>query len=317
MEYFFVGLVLITVLSLLYAIGELVNPSRNELNWYLIISFISLSILSFHGVLFLTGGIQKFPLLLGCYIPFILLLGPFFSLFMMKRLKLPISFSLRLHLIPSVIAIFLLIIFHSDGGERANRIIFMSSEKSIESKEFPFLGLFNLHFLFYIFFVGRGIFQTIGLKEIKEKLSLRLTLIMLFLTSVTSILSLAGFVFRDTRLLVLSIFLLFIFLCLLYLIRIRFPDFFKELEVIVQQGKYQNSRLKGRDLKQIQNDLNNLMLIDKVYCEENISLAILAEELGLSIHQLSEYFKVLLVISMNFEFEMLSNCYLARGRLPF
>ena len=64
--------------------------------------------------------------------------------------------------------------------------------------------------------------------------------------------------------------------------------------MIVRQGKYQNSRLKGQDLAQIQTDLNKLMSIEKMYCDEDISLAILASEVGLSIHQLSEYFNQVL-----------------------
>ena len=294
MEIFLIGLVLISVLSILYAFGEFVSPSRNELNWYLIISFISLAILSSHGALFLTSGLQKFPLLLGCYIPFILLLGPFFSLFMMKRLKLPISFPLWMHLIPSVVSICLLFLFHSDGGEHANRIILLPIEKSIESKEFPFLGLLNLPYLFYIIHAGGRILQTIELERIKKETSLRLIIILLSLTFITSTLSLFGFLFREVRLLALSLFLLILFLFLIYLIQRGFSEFFTELEVIVRQGKYQNSRLKGQDLAQIQTDLNKLMSIEKMYCDEDISLAILASEVGLSIHQLSEYFNQVL-----------------------
>ena len=148
--------------------------------------------------------------------------------------------------------------------------------------------------MFYIIHAGGRILQTIELERIKKETSLRLIIILLSLTFITSTLSLFGFLFREVRLLALSLFLLILFLFLIYLIQRGFSEFFTELEVIVRQGKYQNSRLKGQDLAQIQTDLNKLMSIEKMYCDEDISLAILASEVGLSIHQLSEYFNQVL-----------------------
>ncbi|PPE74701.1 AraC family transcriptional regulator [Solimonas fluminis] len=51
---------------------------------------------------------------------------------------------------------------------------------------------------------------------------------------------------------------------------------------------YANSTLKGVDVEGRLEALNSLMTRDKLYCNENLSLALLAEAMNLSAHQLSE-----------------------------
>lgn len=290
MDFFLAELILISILSVLFVLGEFASLFKNKLNWYLIISFVSLTMLSLNGIFFITGLLRNFSFLLGSYIPFIFLLGPFFTLFLRTRLQLSSFKSIWIHLIPAGVSILSLILFHIYNGSFINQILTTPLENLINSKEFPLLGLLNLHFIIYLIIVGFDFFNSIELTSIQNERSLRLTLILLIHTFLISFLLLIGFILRNIKVLEFSLLLLIIFLLLIYLIQRGFPEFFQELEIIIRQTKYKNSRLKRADLSQIQNNLNQLMIEEKIYCEDDISISILAKELGLTIHQLSEYF---------------------------
>ena len=297
MQIFLISLLMVSILSLLYSIGEILSFSRNKFSWMLSIALVSIFIMSLHAYLLFTGIILEFPFLLGWYIPFNLLIGPFFSRYAAQRLKLPFLTKLFPHVIPAIISILGLILFHLDGSLYAKENILATMKSPTASREFPYLGFLNLHFLVYVFISGRKILSSIGYRKgIEEKYS-RIMLFILLMASMVSLFSLIGFLFRSIVFLEVSIFLLIMILIGIYFLRIREPEFFGELEKIVRKGRYSKSRLKDHDLKNIQSELEQLMENDKIYCEEDISLKSLATELGLSQHQLSEFFNDFLKIN--------------------
>lgn len=290
MQLFLVSLILVSTLSLLYGMGELISSSRKKFGWLLSAAFISIFIMSLHAYFLFTGILLQFPFLLGWYIPFNLLVGPFFSLYATQRLKISNPTKLLPHLIPALISFLLLILFHSDGNIRAIENIELTMKSPTSTKEFPFLGLLNLHFLAYTFFSGWKILNSIGYRKGINEDTCRLMLIILIFTALISTFSFLGFLLRSIILLEVSVLMLNVFLIGLYFIRLRVPEFFGELEKIVRKGKYEKSRLKEYDLKNIKTELDQLIHTDKIYCDEDISLQSLATELGLSQHQLSEFF---------------------------
>lgn len=68
---------------------------------------------------------------------------------------------------------------------------------------------------------------------------------------------------------------------------IIFPELLSDIADITEMA-YSNSTLGGLDVKSIEVSLEKLMSEDKVYQNENLSLSILAEMLGVTSHQLSE-----------------------------
>ncbi|PJZ64708.1 AraC family transcriptional regulator [Leptospira wolffii] len=79
-------------------------------------------------------------------------------------------------------------------------------------------------------------------------------------------------------------------LCLAYLIGHKRPAFFQTLQEVVEatRQKYARSLLSGVNRNALQENLKQLMERDKLYRDEKLSLADLADELALSTHQVSE-----------------------------
>jgi AraC-like DNA-binding protein len=69
---------------------------------------------------------------------------------------------------------------------------------------------------------------------------------------------------------------------------IVFPNVLSEIDVVVRLG-YANSTLTNVDIERCKEKLNQLMSTSKVYQNENLSLAMLADTMQISTHQLSEF----------------------------
>jgi len=78
---------------------------------------------------------------------------------------------------------------------------------------------------------------------------------------------------------------------------IIFPELLKELAEVVTMS-YASSTLTDIDVEEKIQKLDKLMIVEKMYQNENLNLAMVAEELGLSPHQLSELVNV--TFAMNF-----------------
>lgn len=72
-----------------------------------------------------------------------------------------------------------------------------------------------------------------------------------------------------------------------HLVQRRKPDFFHLITEV--HTAYRNSRLSGVDLESLSSRLTRLMQVEKVYRQEDLTLAALAAELDISTYQLSEF----------------------------
>ncbi len=89
-----------------------------------------------------------------------------------------------------------------------------------------------------------------------------------------------------------SCFAVSIFLIILYLIGQRNFGYLHILKLEAEKVKYAQSQLGSVNLELIDKKLNGLLLEKKIYCDENLNLKILAEEVKLTPHQLSEFINV-------------------------
>ncbi|MDX1957732.1 MAG: helix-turn-helix domain-containing protein [Leptospiraceae bacterium] len=291
---FQVEFAIIAFLSLLFAIGEILVPIPKILNWLLFVAFGALSVMASHAYFLFSGTLLSFPFLIGSYIPFVFILGPLFARFIFLRLNIPIKTKLWIHLIPFFLSMLAIILFNSDGGNRIKEILLSSIYNSDNYDGFSNLGYLNLHILIYMIHCGWRIFWPISENIFIEERLFRLSFLLLLFVMGITILSFLGFFFQNKNLLTASNFLLIFFLMMIYFFKQRYPSYFTDLEIYLSQKKYKNSRLKGLDLLKIKNELEQLMIIDKIYCEETVSLTILANQMSITSHQLSEYFNDIL-----------------------
>ncbi len=75
---------------------------------------------------------------------------------------------------------------------------------------------------------------------------------------------------------------------LLFWAGVRFPRYFQQMHQAVARGRYERSRLGGVDTPAIVARLRELMELEHLYADEDLSLAGLAAEVRITPHQLSE-----------------------------
>lgn len=104
---------------------------------------------------------------------------------------------------------------------------------------------------------------------------------------VVSLLGILGILF-DPFFLRLALLIVSLVVCLIYYVRRKFFEFPEIVKTDLLNAKYANSRLVGMDLEPILQRMKSLFENDKIHRREDITLALLAEELSLTGHQLSE-----------------------------
>jgi AraC-like DNA-binding protein len=124
-----------------------------------------------------------------------------------------------------------------------------------------------------------------GIRLLMQKkyfLGYNLLLISLFFIIYSAILSDKSLVLRWTVLLVT------ILLILSYYLEKKHADFFLEMQKDASAARYAKSMLRGIDTGAVIERLQELMELEKIYCDADLSLQKLSALLGITPHQLSE-----------------------------
>ena len=136
-------------------------------------------------------------------------------------------------------------------------------------------------------FTGITIIKSISLDSIRNEKSIRLFLFEIACISVGMGVTAAGYVIRNKEMAVDGILILIV----LALIAFIFTDYhehaYQEIGQVVD--RYRKSRLEGVDIRKLEQAIENKMSQDKLFTEEGLTLAGLAEKLGIKSYQLSEY----------------------------
>jgi hypothetical protein len=74
----------------------------------------------------------------------------------------------------------------------------------------------------------------------------------------------------------------------LYLFSQRNPDYSKLLKSEIKKRQYEKSKIKDLDISAVLHNLSNMMENEKAFASEDITIGIVADELGITVHQLSE-----------------------------
>jgi AraC-like DNA-binding protein len=123
--------------------------------------------------------------------------------------------------------------------------------------------------------------------------------------SLAQIFDLLAVISNKTIFIMLSSVLISLTIIFLFLISFKYPDFYQTAQRAVQKQKAKRSYLQGLNLDQIEADLETLMTKNQMFLEENLSLPQLADCMGISRHQLSQF----LNSRLNKNFKMFVNEY--------
>lgn len=288
-----------SALAVLFALGEFFSLKSSK-NWYLGAIFLFVSIFLLQSFLWSSGLIKLYPHLLHLHLPTTVLIGAFLERYLVLMWENQFE-SFRKFLIKSLLSILV--------ATFSIPLYLMSTEEKLYYIEnsftsgIPFhsklvvLSIISVLFYFFLNILLRfkKLFRSSTLYSSK---TLQLILAILLLGFIAIIIG-GIFALRGSPIgMETNGFLIGFFLIALYIIRLRNPEIFKEVRMIVEEEKkYKNSQLKSIDLKHVAEKLTNLLELEKIYRQEDLNLSELASRIGISNHQLSEYLNHELKIS--------------------
>ncbi len=138
---------------------------------------------------------------------------------------------------------------------------------------------------------------------IKKKFSVKanqITLVFIVMVLLIAILLLYAFIARNItmgRFIMTLMILPFLFIMLVGNLN---PELIELITSAVRKNIYERSLIRGLDTDALKSRLDDLMIVDKVYCDEDLTLKRLADMLSISPHQLSEFLNKHLNISFNY-----------------
>ncbi|TGK79133.1 AraC family transcriptional regulator [Leptospira noumeaensis] len=251
--------------------------------------FLSLAILQLHIYLELTKEITFDSIFYGIHIPALLLVGPLSYLFFEEMSGGEMNTVNLIHFLPSFLCLFYVFLFRPLG----NIILINSFGFRIQPDSlyvdsiFSLLGLSVLSILGYIsFFLIRVIRWRFNFKEKIQKTFWPFLYFLLF-----SLFVVASFVFAQLFYMPLFLFACFtltLLLILLLVLKMNHKEFILKFKLETRLARYQESRVKGIDVSQILQRLEDLMNLNQLYLNDSLTLASLAKHLDLNSHQLSE-----------------------------
>lgn len=277
-------------LCLLYAITDLLNP-RRRLATQLQAGFtFCIAIIFLHNFFQEAHLLSRFPILFSWTLPAVIFFAPLFYHFLIQSLQLEEFKKKRLilELMPGLLVLALTILVHPEFFNILDRPADAVKRNVAQNRLFVILSAFYV-FCYGTYFIFR-VAKALTLKNIRQESSIQI-----FIGFAVSVLLGASFTlfvwFSENAMLLTYQFIpqALLIICW-HIIRVNYPYFFDDLQIIVHREKYKKSQLSQINVDEIENQLKHLMQTDYAYRDESLSLGGLATMLGISRHQLSEFF---------------------------
>ncbi|TGJ98493.1 AraC family transcriptional regulator [Leptospira langatensis] len=283
-------------LGILMSLGQLVMEKKTSLNRLLALLFFQMGLLQACFLLLVSGEYREFPRISLAELPLIASTGPI--LFGIHRVSQDqdsdkngfLGLSNKHLVLPILVwIVYLAAISILPVSYMVDKItLFMTQTGWNEGEILLLLPLLNLGF--YIWLIIWGSWDLFRWEILQEEWTARILLFMVIATFANMAFG-AFFLASKSPLSLLGCSAMMgLSLCLAYLIGHKRPAFFQTLQEVSEAArqKYTRSLLLGVDRNALRENLKQLMERDKLYRDEELSLADLADELALSTHQVSE-----------------------------
>ncbi len=271
---------------------------------YIIMAYLfCVSIWQLYYGLTLSKIILSYPHLAYVHIPFYFFTAPLLYFFFRILIRSNFQFKLitLIHFVPGVVAFFCLLPFYLDTADKklefllSFRVTGNMSNLSTVYSTLILLAVISMSIYAFVFiFKCMPLFA--GKKIIIEKITF-ISLIIIVLNYLIIIIYIITFILRRYFALD-SYYFDFIFqiisvamsaqIYLFLVMKTRYPDFVTKINEEAERIRYVNSRIAGLDVDKVVSELINLMEMEKAFCDEDMTLASLAEELSITPYQLSQ-----------------------------
>jgi AraC-like DNA-binding protein len=233
----------------------------------------------------------------------------FFSCWLLNHLYLPIYYIFG----PAIYLVTLCFLGKYDGTSRKKFLLFLpaiiifASEilaysiypALFEQKPIDFFLTDRMHLFDWIVYTGFSfnavffaitaymIFKSISMDSIRKERSIRLFLFEIAFICIGMGITASGYIIRNKDLAADGILSLIILAVIAFIFTQYHESAYGEIGRVVE--RYQKSRLEGVDIQKLELGIEKKMTSEKLYTENGLTLAGLAEILGIKAYQLSEY----------------------------
>lgn len=294
-------------LSLLLAAAELLKTKRDRSTYLLAGAYTCISIILAHDVGRVTGWVLQNPLFFGWSLPCAYLLGPLLFWFFRDKVSLEYAAPRRLkhQLAPGIVVFLALLLVHP-------RILNLLSLEMAIIQPGSLIGRLAvlpalIYMVVYLIAFAATIRRAFRLQNLRDIRMLRWLLALCAFALPAALLALYAYGTANLMLMEYNLFYLSLVVILSFLFKSRFPDFMDDVAVAVQKGRYAVSQLKGVDVPSLRKKVAQLFDEEQIHRDDTLSLSSLAKILGVSAHQLSEFF--------NAELKTSFSAYLTRHRI--
>jgi AraC-like DNA-binding protein len=274
----------------LMAIGQLIANHKSTKNILFFGLFIDFTFFELHALLYQAQLLDHYILLNSLLVLAMYSLGPLFYLFV--RWVLQDLFTLKAvhlsHFIPVSLAfistMLALVYFPAKTTKIIPGFFYNPAHMYITSGG-------SVSLLCYLVSIWKNIQAELIWKPdvIKKEPVAQVVLLFFIVFSVAQISDILAAISNKAIFITFSSVLISLTIIFLFLISFKYPDFYQTAQRAVQKQKVKRSYLQGMNLDQIEAKLKTLMTKNEMFLDENLSLPQLAECLGISSHQLSQF----------------------------
>ena len=281
------------LLAGLMAIGQLVVNHKSIKNILFFGLFLDFAFFELHILLYQSQLLDRYILLNSLFVLALYSLGPL--AYLLVRFVLQDSFTLKAvylsYFCPASLAlistIFALVHFPAKTTTILPGFFYNPAHMYI-----TYGG--SASFLCYLVLIWKNIQADLIWKPdvIRKEPVARALLLFFIVFSVAQISDILAAITNKTIFITISSGLISLTIIFLFLISFKYPDFYQTAQQAVQKQKTKRSYLQGLNLDHIETNLKTLMTKNEMFLDENLSLPLLAECLGISSHQLSQFLNI-------------------------
>jgi len=151
--------------------------------------------------------------------------------------------------------------------------------------------------IFYYVPIFRRTALLFNLRALKTQLGARILVAIYFVALGITVMLIASFAIRNSFWLYLAAAFTAYLAVIVHIFRRFSPELFEQIQVAMEKNRV--TRLEGIDQKQLHFELIELMTSEKLYMDDSLTLAKLADELDVKSHQLSEFLNQYMGMNFN------------------
>jgi len=228
------------------------------------------------------------------------LLGPSIFFFYKKLFYRDFAIDIRhaIHFIPPFISLCIDVFMNQSTSSR-NATVLGIRDSIIHYNYFYTISAAVIFIIYDVYILVKENFISLIKQKMNDKVN-RIALIFIVMVLLIAILLLYSVIISNVllgRFIMTLMILPFLFI---FLVGNLNPEVIELITSAVRKNIYERSLIKGLDVDALKSRLEDLMNVDKVFCDEDLNLKRLANMLSITPHQLSEFLNKHLNISFNY-----------------